>query len=1105
MDGHAPAVPTGGAGVNEFAAQQTRLRSWAQGCACVVLVTALVVLIGGWVLEIDSLRNFVPGTVEVKPSTALALIFTAFSIMALSAISPAAWQTRVGRFLAVLVLLIGLAFLFEFLLGWNPGIDEFPFRDVSGRAEGVEFPGRLAPATAVNLVLTGLALLTVDVHLKGRWRLGEVIALPIFVIAAMTSVAYMYSISSFYEPDPSTKMALSTSVCFVLIAFSIVFMRPQGRLSTILSTDAPGGVIARHLAPILIVLPLLLGWARLEAADAGIFDNRMGTWWLTMAVIAISLLVLGRVASKLNEVDEERREMERKLYDQANLDGLTGLWNRRRFRQELAGHASRSRRHGGSTAIIAIALDGLLEFDERYGHAAGSSMVEKVGRTILETIRVSDIAGRLTGDEFAVLLPESSSEGARTVAEKLRREIAAVGAGQENELGQINITASLGVSQLTGPLTDDGHALLALANKGMIDAGRKGGNRTVVDSSGEGETGPRVNKRVVAEALNSSPPMSATASKANIDRGSIGIRVLRHPWLPAVASVVAVLSLSVLVWDHFQSLGEAPAVIASPLLVAALACALYLFRSAALSRRDFERFEWLRFETAEASSDSLVTIDSDGTILEWNPVSAQIFGCARNEAIGRNLGEFIGPTGWDEWRRRGAAALTGGGAKPVLDQLMELTAISERGRTFPIEMTLSPIQGNRPRFVAFIRDISERRSQDEEKERLAAIVRSSQDAIYSKDLRGVVTAWNRGAEELFGFTSTEAIGKRLTNLTVPADRAGEVEEIIERVKEGGSASMVSTRLTKSGKTLEVSLRSFPIRDLRGEIVGVSISAHDITERLLLEKQGVEDAERSLWNQRIRTALDHDDFVFFGQPVIDVRSGNVHHHELLIRMELDGEIVSPDKFLPHAEASDLILDIDRWAIRRGIEYSAISPVAINLSGLSLSIPGLSDFVKDTLAEVNANPADVQFEITETAAAENLDDARRLVGQLADLGCGSSLDDFGTGYGTFTYLKYLPVTELKIDVTFIRDLAKDPDNRVVSSIIAVAQSFDMSTVAEGVEDSETLELLQRMEVDLAQGYHIGRPRPMDSVVEDLVETGKITSIGKPQKSYGGGNHV
>jgi EAL domain-containing protein (putative c-di-GMP-specific phosphodiesterase class I) len=118
--------------------------------------------------------------------------------------------------------------------------------------------------------------------------------------------------------------------------------------------------------------------------------------------------------------------------------------------------------------------------------------------------------------------------------------------------------------------------------------------------------------------------------------------------------------------------------------------------------------------------------------------------------------------------------------------------------------------------------------------------------------------------------------------------------------------------------------------------------------------------------------------------------------------------------------------------------------------------------------------VIFEITETAAVENLDAAHELVEELISLGFGVALDDFGTGYGSFTYLKHLPVTELKIDIDFVRGLTQDPtDQRLVKSIISVARNFEMKTVAEGVEDQATLDLLHTLGVDFVQGYHIGYP--------------------------------
>ena len=119
----------------------------------------------------------------------------------------------------------------------------------------------------------------------------------------------------------------------------------------------------------------------------------------------------------------------------------------------------------------------------------------------------------------------------------------------------------------------------------------------------------------------------------------------------------------------------------------------------------------------------------------------------------------------------------------------------------------------------------------------------------------------------------------------------------------------------------------------------------------------------------------------------------------------------------------------------------------------------------------------FEITETAAASDLLQAGKLASRLVSLGCGFALDDFGTGYGSFTYLKHLPVGYIKIDMTFVRNLVSDTsDRQVVKAIVDVARNFEIRTIAEGVEDKETLDRLAELGVDFAQGYYLGRPAAM-----------------------------
>ena len=150
--------------------------------------------------------------------------------------------------------------------------------------------------------------------------------------------------------------------------------------------------------------------------------------------------------------------------------------------------------------------------------------------------------------------------------------------------------------------------------------------------------------------------------------------------------------------------------------------------------------------------------------------------------------------------------------------------------------------------------------------------------------------------------------------------------------------------------------------------------------------------------------------------------------------------------------------------------------INLSGRTISAP---EHVADIerLVSVSGAPAqNIIFEITETAVVENLTAVRQFAERLRALGCSFALDDFGVGFGTFTYLKHLPVDYLKIDIDFVRKLVSENiDRRVVHAIMAVASGFGIKTIAEGVEDQATLELLASMGVDFAQGYWTGRPAP------------------------------
>jgi diguanylate cyclase (GGDEF)-like protein/PAS domain S-box-containing protein len=242
---------------------------------------------------------------------------------------------------------------------------------------------------------------------------------------------------------------------------------------------------------------------------------------------------------------------------------------------------------------------------------------------------------------------------------------------------------------------------------------------------------------------------------------------------------------------------------------------------------------------------------------------------------------------------------------------------------------------------------------------------------------------------------------------------------------------------------------------------------------------VVEAEPDGWVPRIRSALDEDRLVLYAQPIIELATGAIVQEELLLRMQdVDGSIIPPLAFLPTAERCGLISEIDRWVITEATRLAGSGrAVTVNLSATSAGSPEMLRLIERQLANHGADPRNIVFEITETAVMQNVDQAKLFAERMIELGCEFALDDFGTGFASFTYLKHLPVQYLKIDIDFVRDLARsDRDVSVVKAIVSLARDFGQRTIAEGVEDEETAEALRSLGVQLAQGYLFGRPRPI-----------------------------
>jgi diguanylate cyclase (GGDEF)-like protein len=269
-----------------------------------------------------------------------------------------------------------------------------------------------------------------------------------------------------------------------------------------------------------------------------------------------------------------------------------------------------------------------------------------------------------------------------------------------------------------------------------------------------------------------------------------------------------------------------------------------------------------------------------------------------------------------------------------------------------------------------------------------------------------------------------------------------------------------------------------------------IEVFDDTDQSLIRRQ-----DDMYLVAQIQQTIDEDGFNLLAQPVEALAVEDTRpRYEILLRMrDGEGEAISSESLFSAAERYNLMPQIDRWVISRTIrriaEHKATiegqgAVFSINLSGQSLSDDDILEFIDSELADNALDASCIGFEVTESAAVSNLTKAQALIDALHERGCTISLDDFGAGLSSFAYLKNFRVDVLKIDGSFIRDIA---ENRISESMVAaitqVARVMELETVAEYVETDVTRERVEELGVNYAQGHGIGRPEPIDDVLEKL----------------------
>ncbi len=370
---------------------------------------------------------------------------------------------------------------------------------------------------------------------------------------------------------------------------------------------------------------------------------------------------------------------------------------------------------------------------------------------------------------------------------------------------------------------------------------------------------------------------------------------------------------------------------------------------------------------------------------------------------------------------------------------------------------------------------------DEYLRRIAKIFEGVLKAEYAR------AAASFDAEPILSRLSGDEFAVYLPGLTEA--EAMETAEELRKAVESFYFSEASSSLTASMGLAALPEHGMHVKDLLTKADAAMYRAKELgRNRIHVYRAEDQDLEkmhsRLAWRERILQGLREDRFTPWFQPLLDLSSGRVHHYEALARLtDPDGKVLLPGAFIDIAERFGLVGLIDRMIIRKAMEAQArmmkkgiLLSFAMNLSGKDLGDPDLLDYIKGKIEETGADPKSLVFEITETAAIGDLDKATKFVKALKELGCHFSLDDFGVGFTSFTYLKELQVDLIKIDGSFIRKLHESGNDQVfVKAITDLAKGLKIKSVAEFVENEESLKLLKSFGVDFAQGYLIGKPSP------------------------------
>ncbi|WP_455208607.1 EAL domain-containing protein [Kaarinaea lacus] len=551
--------------------------------------------------------------------------------------------------------------------------------------------------------------------------------------------------------------------------------------------------------------------------------------------------------------------------------------------------------------------------------------------------------------------------------------------------------------------------------------------------------------------------------------------------------------------------------------------------------------------TLHSIGDGVITTDPDGIIDYMNPVAENLTGWSTQMAIGNRLQTVFHVVNANSQKPIANAVRRCLKANQVISLGEDCVLIGKHGEKFAIQHSIAPLKHRSGKIlgvVAVFSNVTEERNMAQQiahqathdsltglvnrrefERRLNNAIQSAKESHTEHCLCYLDLDQFKIVNDTAGHVAGDELLRKITILLKSSIRSRDT-----LARYGGDEfgllldNCPLDRAYKIANTLLVAVQNLNFKwDGRSFQVGVSIGLVPVTSKTTNTAEVMSQADVACYaakdlgrnqvhiydNEDNNLAKRHSEILRVADITDSVKANRFRlycqsikplaadstepsHYELLIRaVDSNGKIELPATFIPAAERYGMMATIDRWVIHSAFyryvelfEPSDNIKIAINLSGNSLADSSLLQYVRKNIIESGMPAQNVCFEITETAAISNLEQARTFITELKELGCQFALDDFGSGLSSFTYLKNLAVDYLKIDGSFVRDMIHDPINQaMVAAINEVGHVMGIQTIAECAESPAIITQLTQLGVDYAQGYAISTPMPIEVIASRL----------------------